>query len=180
LEFFCSPQMLDELVQKFNSDLTVSYYAVNMKGELLSNSPSEGPNAVTWGVFAGKEIVQPTVVEVVSFMAWKDEAFGLGKEWANFYDETSPSYKLINSIMDSYYLVNVVHNDYPDPDPFAIFDFFQHPTASASPITSSLSSPVMESPSQSRQQMMGNGNEPLTQVEPPLVDAVNEAALGGV
>jgi len=26
---------------------------------------------VTWGVFPGKEIIQPTIVEAVSFMAWK-------------------------------------------------------------------------------------------------------------
>ena len=28
-------------------------------------------NAVTWGVFPGQEIVQPTMVEEVSFLAWK-------------------------------------------------------------------------------------------------------------
>jgi hypothetical protein len=26
---------------------------------------------VTWGVFPGKEIIQPTIVEAISFMAWK-------------------------------------------------------------------------------------------------------------
>jgi methylenetetrahydrofolate reductase (NADPH) len=30
-------------------------------------------NAVTWGVFAGREIIQPTIVEGESFMAWKVE-----------------------------------------------------------------------------------------------------------
>lgn len=29
------------------------------------------PNAVTWGIFPGREIVQPTVVDPVSFMYWK-------------------------------------------------------------------------------------------------------------
>jgi methylenetetrahydrofolate reductase (NADPH) len=28
-------------------------------------------NAVTWGVFPGREIVQPTVVDPTSFPAWK-------------------------------------------------------------------------------------------------------------
>jgi hypothetical protein len=28
-------------------------------------------NAVTWGVFPGREIVQPTVVDMVSFGIWK-------------------------------------------------------------------------------------------------------------
>lgn len=29
------------------------------------------PNAVTWGIFPGREIVQPTVVDPVSFLYWK-------------------------------------------------------------------------------------------------------------
>lgn len=29
------------------------------------------PNAVTWGVFPGKEIIQPTVVDPISFVSWK-------------------------------------------------------------------------------------------------------------
>ena len=29
------------------------------------------PVAVTWGVFPGKEIIQPTVVDPVSFQIWK-------------------------------------------------------------------------------------------------------------
>lgn len=28
-------------------------------------------NAVTWGVFPGREIVQPTVVDAASFAIWK-------------------------------------------------------------------------------------------------------------
>lgn len=37
----------------------------------LANSKSMSPNAVTWGVFPGKEIVQPTVVDPISFLSWK-------------------------------------------------------------------------------------------------------------
>lgn len=37
----------------------------------MTNSPSVSPNAVTWGVFPGKEIVQPTVVDPISFISWK-------------------------------------------------------------------------------------------------------------
>jgi methylenetetrahydrofolate reductase (NADPH) len=32
-------------------------------------------NVVTWGVFPGREIIQPTVVDAASFSVWKDEAF---------------------------------------------------------------------------------------------------------
>jgi methylenetetrahydrofolate reductase (NADPH) len=52
-------------------DPQMTYYAINKQGDLRTNSRSEGPNAVTWGVFPGKEIVQPTIVEAISFMAWK-------------------------------------------------------------------------------------------------------------
>jgi len=57
-------------------------------------------------------------------MAWKDEAFELGQQWARVYDPDSPSAKIISELMDSCYLVNVVHNDFHDPS--AIFKpFFQ-------------------------------------------------------
>jgi methylenetetrahydrofolate reductase (NADPH) len=36
-----------------------------------TNTDDEQPIAVTWGVFAGREIIQPTVVDPVSFMIWK-------------------------------------------------------------------------------------------------------------
>jgi methylenetetrahydrofolate reductase (NADPH) len=71
LEFFVSPENLNELVNKIEEEPQVTYYAVNKRGDLRTNSQSDGPNAVTWGVFVGKEIIQPTVVEVVSFVAWK-------------------------------------------------------------------------------------------------------------
>lgn len=32
---------------------------------------SAAANAVTWGVFPGKEVVQPTVVDQQSFLVWK-------------------------------------------------------------------------------------------------------------
>lgn len=45
-------------------------------------------NAVTWGVFPGREVVQPTVVEFQSFLAWKDEAFAAWLEdWGLLYSE---------------------------------------------------------------------------------------------
>jgi methylenetetrahydrofolate reductase (NADPH) len=63
--------MLNSLLARFSRDANITYYAINKQGDLRTNNTSEGPNAVTWGVFPGKEILQPTVVEAVSFMAWK-------------------------------------------------------------------------------------------------------------
>jgi methylenetetrahydrofolate reductase (NADPH) len=132
------------LLAHLKKDSNITYYVIDKRGDLRTNTRSEGPNAVTWGVFPGKEIVQPTIVEAVSFMAWKvktrrylivvwdavadginlhqDEAFELGQQWANFYDADSPSKALISDMMDSYSLVNVVHNDFQSSD--AIFKPF--------------------------------------------------------
>ena len=89
----------------------------DLSQDLRTNTQSEGPNAVTWGVFPGKEIIQPTIVEAVSFIAWKDEAFAIGSQWARLYPDGSKSRALIEGIMDSYYLVNV-RPFTPPPPPF--------------------------------------------------------------
>nr|XP_028572123.1 methylenetetrahydrofolate reductase-like [Podarcis muralis] len=44
---------------------------VFQKGENITNAHEMQPNAVTWGIFPGREIIQPTVVDPVSFMYWK-------------------------------------------------------------------------------------------------------------
>lgn len=122
LEFFVGPELLSQLIKRIERDPRITYYAVNRQGDLRTNTHSEGPNAVTWGVFPGKEIVQPTIVEAVSFIAWKDEAFELGNQWANLYPEGSETNKLIRKIMDESYLVNIVANDFKDG--LAIFEPF--------------------------------------------------------
>lgn len=70
-------------------------------------------NAVTWGIFRGKEVIQPTVVDHTTFKIWKDEAFShwLDK-WAIIYDKDSKSYEYLQTVHDSYYLLNVVENDF--------------------------------------------------------------------
>lgn len=129
LEFFVAPSLLNDLVRRIEKDPRITYYAVNRQGDLRTNTHSEGPNAVTWGVYPGKEIVQPTIVEAVSFVAWKDEAFELGMQWANLYDPDSPSRELIADIMESSYLVNIVANDFKDGA--SIFEPFQLEYAAA-------------------------------------------------
>lgn len=72
------------------------------------------PIAVTWGVFPGREIIQPTIVDPVAFKDWRTEAFGLWTEqWGKLYDAESQSRKIINHIADNYLLVNLVDNDFP-------------------------------------------------------------------
>ncbi|KAI1369712.1 methylenetetrahydrofolate reductase-domain-containing protein [Xylaria arbuscula] len=122
LELFIHPDLYDEVIRRIESRDTLSYYAVNQAGNFTTNAPSEGPNAVTWGVFPGKEIVQPTIVESVSFLAWKDEAYRLGNDWARCHEANSPSRALIESIMNQWYLINIVNNDFHDS--ISIFELF--------------------------------------------------------
>nr|XP_045006704.1 methylenetetrahydrofolate reductase isoform X1 [Jaculus jaculus] len=115
LEFFTSRETVEALLQVLKKyELRVNYHIVDVKGENITNAPELQPNAVTWGIFPGREIVQPTVVDPVSFMFWKDEAFALWiEQWGKLYDEESPSRMIIQYIHDNYFLVNLVDNEFP-------------------------------------------------------------------
>ena len=127
LEFFVAPDQVDQLLKQLSKFPTVTYYAVNKQGTLLTNTNNNSdemtPNAVTWGVFPGREVTQPTIVDQASFLAWKAEAYEIWREWTNLYEPESPTGKLLAEMGDSYYLVNVVENDYVGGDIFRVFDF---------------------------------------------------------
>merc|ERR1711972_145133 len=59
LEFFCPPKALDGLLAAVKADSSISYQVVNTKGAYQSNIAEDAVLAATWGVFPGKEIVQP-------------------------------------------------------------------------------------------------------------------------
>lgn len=102
LEFFCSEEKLKSLVEKCKSIPSLTFTAVNKDGKSITNigDPSE-VNAVTWGVFPGKEIIQPTVVDPDSFMVWKDEAFELWtKAWACLFPDGDLSKQLLEQVFD--------------------------------------------------------------------------------
>jgi len=121
VEFFASPEnvhLLIEVARKKFPSLT--FHAINLKGESYTNT--KGTNAVTWGVFPGKEIIQPTIVDAASFIVWKDEAFVVWKSrWLSLYPKDSPSHTFLDGIINSYFLVNVVDNNYIDGDIFQLF-----------------------------------------------------------
>ena len=72
LEFFCSSIYLNFLLEALKKYPRVNYHITNKSEEInLTNCKTVNPNAVTWGVFPGKEIIQPTVVDPISFMSWK-------------------------------------------------------------------------------------------------------------
>eukprot|EP00072_Mus_musculus_P056058 XP_006538682.1 PREDICTED: methylenetetrahydrofolate reductase isoform X3 [Mus musculus] len=115
LEFFTSRETVEALLQVLKTyELRVNYHIVDVKGENITNAPELQPNAVTWGIFPGREIIQPTVVDPISFMFWKDEAFALWiEQWGKLYEEESPSRMIIQYIHDNYFLVNLVDNEFP-------------------------------------------------------------------
>ncbi|KAM7099758.1 methylenetetrahydrofolate reductase (NADPH) isoform 3-T3 [Molossus nigricans] len=115
LEFFTSRKTVEALLQVLKKyESRVTYHIVDVKGENITNAPELQPNAVTWGIFPGREIIQPTVVDPVSFMFWKDEAFALwAEQWGKLYDEESPSRMIIQDIHDNYFLINLVDNEFP-------------------------------------------------------------------
>uniref|UniRef100_A0A1J3CZC5 Methylenetetrahydrofolate reductase n=2 Tax=Noccaea caerulescens TaxID=107243 RepID=A0A1J3CZC5_NOCCA len=122
LEFFCSKEKLDAVVGKCKSLPSITYIAVNKGDNWVSNTAQSDVNAVTWGVFPAKEIIQPTIVDPASFKVWKDEAFETwSRSWANLYPEADPSRNLLEEVKNSYYLVSLVENDYINGDIFGVF-----------------------------------------------------------
>ncbi|KAK4043469.1 hypothetical protein C8A01DRAFT_12961 [Parachaetomium inaequale] len=109
----------------------VCFYATNVKGDFVSSDTAlsaagaggdlaeereASTNAVTWGVFPGKEIVTPTIIEEVSFRAWSEEAFGIWGEWAKIYDKGSASERFLEGIRADAWLVNIIHHDFVEAD----------------------------------------------------------------
>lgn len=123
IEFFMAPERLEPFLAAVKEFPTLTYHCVNMHNESHSNVPRDHVNAVTWGVFPAREILQPTVVDSTSFMIWKDEAFDLWlEEWGTLYDRDSASYKLLKGIRNSYYLVNLVENNFISGNIFGVFE----------------------------------------------------------
>ena len=113
LEFFTSKSNLNRLINKIKKNKNISYQAVNISEDFISNISKDNVNVVTWGVFPGEKIKQPTIVDARSFMIWKNEAFSLWiDDWASIYDNNTMSYSLLKKIYESYYLVNIVDNDF--------------------------------------------------------------------
>lgn len=82
VEFFLSEEELDEFERRSAEEEKVrrekgegeegliKWFAGNRRGDSRSNMGKGDVNAVTWGVFGGKEIVTTTLIEEMSFKAW--------------------------------------------------------------------------------------------------------------
>ncbi|KAK0615907.1 putative methylenetetrahydrofolate reductase [Bombardia bombarda] len=141
VEFFVPGRdwrVLEEKLKKAEMSDVVCYFATNMAGDFTSSDlahPGQvdaagkvtareaSTNAVTWGVFPGKEIVTPTIIEEVSFRAWSEEAFGIWGEWAKVYERGSVSEGLLEGLRRDLWLVNVIHHDFVEGD--ALWDLLR-------------------------------------------------------
>lgn len=101
------------MINHLNKYDMITYQAINYKNEEKLNVSKDDVNAVTWGVFKGKEVLQPTVVDHTAFVIWKDEIFAQWIDpWAIIYGLDTDSYKFLNKCYESFYLVNIVDNDF--------------------------------------------------------------------
>jgi len=121
VEFFCSPAHLEQLKIRLPKFPALQLQAMAKNGDKFSTFSTV--TAVTWGVFPSTEVKQPTIVDPEVFSIWKDEAFALwSSEWSDLYAKDSVSYKLIEDIANTFYLVNIVDNDFTNENIFAIFE----------------------------------------------------------
>ncbi|KAI9037039.1 methylenetetrahydrofolate reductase (NAD(P)H) MET12 [Aspergillus affinis] len=127
VEFFCPSadyhKVLKPALNRHGHE-KLAWFAANVHGDFETSLP--GPtsdadplemnpanvNAVTWGVFRGKEIVTPTIIEEVSFRAWGDEAFRIWDEWRRIYPRDSAAGKFLDDTKNDVWLVCVVGQDF--------------------------------------------------------------------
>lgn len=131
VEFFCSKHdyhnIVKPILQRYGHD-EFAFFATNAAGKFErsrttnASSPtdtstaamdefleeSDTSNAVTWGVFRGKEILTPTIIEDVSFRAWGEEAYRIWDEWRRIYPRRSATEQFLDKIKNDVWLVCVI------------------------------------------------------------------------
>lgn len=111
VEFFIPAAQFNKLKERLDAHDQVTYFAGNAAGDFEASN-EESVNPVTWGTFAGKEIVTPTIIEAVSFRSWLEEAFSIWREWQRIYPPKSATCKLLGSTRQDVWLVNVIWGDF--------------------------------------------------------------------
>lgn len=99
IEFFTSFEKLNLLISESNSFPNLCLYAIDSAG-VVYYSGSKGVTALTWGVFPNREIQQPTIFDLTTFVVWSEEAFRLWiQSWASLYDDETDSCELIHKVI---------------------------------------------------------------------------------
>ncbi|KAL4801628.1 methylenetetrahydrofolate reductase-domain-containing protein [Aspergillus unguis] len=127
VEFFCPASDFNDKLKPLlahHGHEKLAWFAANASGDFQSSLPADttdtdplemnpnNVNAVTWGVFRGKEIITPTIIEEVSFRAWGDEAYRIWDEWRRIYPRNSPTERFLENIKNDVWLVCVVSQDF--------------------------------------------------------------------
>lgn len=114
IEFFAKSKDTKIIIDKLKRYPLLSYTISDKSGnDCYTNYKKNSPVALTWGVFPGREILQPTIADYKTFLIWKDEAFALWQEkWGMIYDKNSESKRVLEDIVEDMYLVCLVDNDY--------------------------------------------------------------------
>ena len=136
-EFFCSktewenslkPKLMKTAVEEvswmavdgdrtFESSETVTVGQGKPSAISSKRTPgSSGVNAVTWGVFRGREITVSTLIDSQSFRAWAEEAFELWFAWARCFPKGSDEQKFLRTLRDELMLVSVIGQRYVGED----------------------------------------------------------------
>jgi methylenetetrahydrofolate reductase (NADPH) len=111
VEFFVPAADWKALQPRLKAHEQITYFAGNAAGDFEASS-EEGVNPVTWGTFAGKEIVTPTIIEAVSFRSWLEEAWSIWREWQRIYPVKSETGQLLGGLRSDLWLVNVIWGDF--------------------------------------------------------------------
>lgn len=115
LEFLLPKEKLLNLVKILENNKIMTYFAIDVNDNLSTNHPDTSKaNAVTWGIFPGREVLQPTIVEKVSFLAWKEEFYRILEDWKSMFikENCTESIELLQKLIEDYVLVNIVDNDF--------------------------------------------------------------------
>lgn len=134
VEFFCPGNEWLKLREKLVNipEEEISWMAVDCEGRfestetassetgnVVSSKPdrrNSGVNAVTWGVFRGKEIITPTIIEAESFRAWAEEAYSIWQEWRRCFPRGSENEQCLERCRRDIVLVNVVGHKFIEDD----------------------------------------------------------------
>lgn len=134
VEFFCPGNIWTKLRQKLikTPEEEISWMAVDCEGRFESTETASSEtvngsdakrdqnastvNAVTWGVFRGKEIITPTIIEAESFRAWAEEAYSIWQEWRRCFPRGSENEQCLERCRRDIVLVNVVGQKFIEDD----------------------------------------------------------------
>jgi methylenetetrahydrofolate reductase (NADPH) len=117
VELFCSPDHFELIRRRLEENRKVEWLAATRTGQLLTSKRKSKVTTVTWGVFPGQSIQEPTQVDSDKFLVWRNKAFAL---WRLFPGASPASKAHLQEIMDSWYLVSILDNDFLYSDLFPL------------------------------------------------------------